>query len=85
MDALAWWHGTKLGLDGLELRLRQDRPLRLTGARGRRLLCTEGCAWVTAPGTVDDIFLHQGEAWQVSSDGLVLVEAVGGAVVALGS
>jgi hypothetical protein len=71
-------------LTGLEVVLRENRPLRLAGARGRRILCTAGCAWITAPGVADDIFLHGGEAWVVAGDGLVLVEAVGSAAVAIG-
>lgn len=69
---------------GLEVVLRPDRPLRLAGAHGRRLVCTAGCAWITAPGMIDDLFLRRGDAWEVASDGLVLVEAVGSARVALG-
>jgi hypothetical protein len=59
--------------------------LRLSAARGRRILCTSGCAWITAPGLGDDIFLHDGQAWEIGTNGLVLVEAVGGATVAIGA
>lgn len=83
MEALRWFD-RRLQIEantGLEVVLRQDHPLRLVRARGRRLLCTGGCAWITAPGVPDDIFLHAGEAWEVADDGLVLVEAVGRATV----
>jgi hypothetical protein len=68
---------------GIEVVLRADHPLRLANARGRRIRCTAGCAWITAPGLCDDIFLHGGEAWEITSDGVVLIEAVGKATVAL--
>lgn len=72
-------------------RLRQDRvtlapgrPLRLTWARGRRISCERGCVWVTAPGVASDIFLYAGQQWTIPTQGLVLVEAEGSAVVTLG-
>lgn len=68
---------------GGEIELRPDRPLRLTRARGQRIRCTAGCAWITAAGMRADIFLHGGETWEIAGDGLVLVEAVGSATVAL--
>jgi len=67
----------------LEFVLRENHPLRLTRARGQRLLCTSGCAWITAPGVVEDIYLRPGETWPIPSQGLVLVEAVGSATVVL--
>jgi hypothetical protein len=70
-------------LHGLELVLRGDRPLRLTGARGCRLRCVAGCAWLTAPGEPRDIYLYPGDTWQVRCDGLVLVEPATGAVASI--
>lgn len=70
-------------LANFEFVLRENHPLRLTRARGRRLLCTSGCAWITAPGVVEDIYLRPGDTWQIPSRGLVLVEAVGSATVVL--
>jgi hypothetical protein len=66
-----------------KLLLPAGRPLRLTRARGWRLVCERGCVWITAPGVPDDIYLLAGERWSVPVDGLVLVEAEGEAVVAL--
>jgi len=60
------------------------RPLRLTRARGRQVACERGCVWITAPGSIDDVFLHAGQRWTIPADGLVLVEAEGSAVVRLG-
>jgi hypothetical protein len=42
------------------LSLEPGRPLRLSRARGRVVLCECGCVWITAPGEVDDVFLHAG-------------------------
>ncbi|MDD5249591.1 MAG: DUF2917 domain-containing protein [Rhodocyclaceae bacterium] len=79
-----WRRGrAAIGADPIELVLRPNRPLRLSAARGRRILCTGGCAWITAPGLRDDVFLHDGQAWEIAGNGLVLVEAVGSATVAL--
>jgi len=77
---------TELAVDaaaGLECLLRGNRPLRLARARGRRIRCTAGCAWITAPGMVDDVFLRDGEDWRIDTDGLVLVEAIGSAAIAI--
>ena len=70
--------GTGTGLDVL---LRAGGPLRLARARGCRILCTAGCAWITAPGVAADIYLKAGEAWDVGCDGLVLIEAADCATV----
>lgn len=67
----------------LDVILRENFPLRLSDARGRRILCTSGCVWITAPGLFEDIFLHKGDAWEVPGNDMVLIEAVGGATAAL--
>ena len=72
-------------LTGLDIVLAEDRPLRLTHAQGVRLRCTSGRAWITAPGVFEDILLLAGDAWEVGSDGLVLVEAIGRATVSVDS
>lgn len=84
MSLLPLSRSPQLSLDGLELVLRDNRPLRLAGAKGYHLRCTGGCAWVTVPGDPRDIYLFAGDDWQVPGDGQVLIESVGGAVVALG-
>jgi hypothetical protein len=75
----------EIRLEAMEILLRQGRPLRLAGARGRRILCTGGCAWITAPRLLEDVVLRAGETWLVSSDGGVLVEAVGSATIRMAS
>lgn len=72
-----------LRLDGLEILLAAGRPLRLHRARGLRLRCTGGRAWITAAGLFEDVVLQAGEIWEVPGDGLVLVEGLGRATVAL--
>lgn len=59
-------------------------PLRLTHARGRRIVCRQGCVWVTAAGWPEDIFLSAGDRWTIPGNGLVLVEAEGSAMVDVG-
>lgn len=85
MDIIAsFFQASRLGIDadpGVECRLHPNRPLRLTRARGRHIRCTSGCAWVTAPGMADDVFLHAGETWRIEGNGLVLVEAIGFALI----
>jgi len=66
-----------------EIVLRENRPLRLTRARGRRIVCISGCTWITAPAVAEDIYLKAGEGWLIPNQGLVLVEAVGSATVIL--
>jgi len=63
--------------------LEPGRPLRLSHARGRVVVCERGCVWITAPGVSSDIFLHAGQRWTVPVDGLVLVEAEVSAAVRL--
>jgi hypothetical protein len=67
----------------LELILRANHPLRLTGGRGRRVACASGRVWITAPGMREDLFLQPGESWTAATDALVLVEALGEATVFL--
>lgn len=84
MNILPWLRRTRIEREAdLEWLLRTPQPLRLAGVRGRRILCTEGCAWVTAPGLAIDLFLKAGEEWLIDTDGLVLVEAIGRAAVAI--
>lgn len=76
--------GLVIDAAGLACLLRERQPLRLSGARGRRIRCTAGCAWITAPGMFEDVILRGGEAWRVDTDELVLVEAIGRAAVEIG-
>jgi hypothetical protein len=61
--------------------LTENRPLRLLSARGVRIGCTAGIAWLTVAGEAGDILLTAGESHLVRSNGLALVEAIGTARV----
>ncbi|MCM8610755.1 DUF2917 domain-containing protein [Accumulibacter sp.] len=63
--------------------LTENRPLRLLSARGVRITCTAGIAWLTVAGESGDILLTAGESHRVRSNGLALVEAIGTARVQL--
>lgn len=60
----------------VECELHADHPVRLVHAAGRRLLCMEGVAWITAQGQPVDVFLRAGHSYVVPDNGLVLAEAV---------
>ncbi|QKS29476.1 MAG: hypothetical protein FAZ92_00632 [Accumulibacter sp.] len=66
-----------------QLCLSDNRPLRLRSARGVRVTCTAGVAWLTVAGEAGDILLTAGESHRVRSNGLALLEAIGTARVRL--
>ena len=66
-----------------QLCLSDNRPLRLLSARGVRITCTAGVAWLTVAGEAGDILLTTGESHRVRSNGLALLEAIGTARVQL--
>jgi hypothetical protein len=66
-----------------EIALASGHPLRLTWARGRRVMCERGRVWITAPSEPGDIVLGPGQSWRIPVHGLVLVEAEPHAVVTL--
>lgn len=61
----------------VECRLVENVPLRLVGARGRRVQCVSGVAWITAYGQPTDVFLRPGRVYEIPNGGLVLAEAIG--------
>ncbi|EXI67447.1 MAG: hypothetical protein AW08_02003 [Candidatus Accumulibacter adjunctus] len=63
--------------------LTANRPLRLLSARGVRISCTAGIAWLTVAGETGDILLVAGQSHVVRSNGLALLEAIGTARVQL--
>ncbi|MCH2220557.1 MAG: DUF2917 domain-containing protein [Dechloromonas sp.] len=60
-----------------ELFLRENRPLRVTGASGIRVFCLRGTVWITTTGQTADIFLHDGQWHEIDSAALTLIEGVG--------
>jgi len=61
----------------VECRLVENVPLRLVGAKGRRVQCVSGVAWITAYGQRTDVFLRPGHVYEIPNGGLVLAEAIG--------
>lgn len=61
----------------VECELHEGYPLRLVGARGRRVQCVAGIVWITACNQPADIFLKPGQTFVIPNGGLVLAEAVG--------
>lgn len=64
-----------------ELLLTDNKPLRLTGARGIRVLCVQGTVWITTSGQSEDIFLHEGQWHEIERSALTLVESIGRALI----
>lgn len=61
----------------VECELFENCPARLVAARGYRVQCLHGIAWITISGCSHDIFLRAGQTYVVPDNGLVLAEAVG--------
>jgi hypothetical protein len=53
-----------------------SRAMRIEQARGARLICREGTAWITMDGDGRDIVLAPGASFVVDSDGAVTVGAL---------
>lgn len=62
---------------GVECELHEGYPLRLVGAKGRRVQCLTGIVWITASNHPADIFLKAGDVFVIPNGGLVLAEAIG--------
>ena len=63
----------------VECELHAGYPLRLIGARGRRMQCVTGILWITACNQPVDVFLRPGQVYEIPNGGLVLAEAIGSA------
>jgi|GEM_PF-1850825 hypothetical protein len=61
----------------VECELFENCPARLVDARGYRVQCLHGIAWITISGQSHDVFLRAGQIYVVPDDGLMLAEAVG--------
>ena len=57
------------------LRLKNKDFLRLLSARGVAIEVLKGRVWITEDGSSGDAFIGAGTRYQVSGDGLVLIEA----------
>lgn len=60
-----------------DLELTDGQPSRLKRASGQRIEVMAGIAWITITGVATDIMLRAGQVWEIPSEGLVLMEAVG--------
>ena len=56
--------------------LSADSLMRLTDARGRKVLVIDGLVWVTQDGDPRDIFVGAGESFEFDRAGLTLVQAL---------
>jgi hypothetical protein len=43
---------------------------------GEQVTCLGGIAWLTEPGSPDDIFLSNGESFTITGKGPVLIQAI---------
>lgn len=73
----------KIDLAGGELCLAENRPLRVTGATGLHVHCTNGTIWITTANETADIFLCAGQSHRIGSGQLTLIESVGRARIRL--
>lgn len=73
----------QLDLQTCELCLADDKLVRLRRARGLTVCCTAGRIWLTTAGETEDIILGAGDEHRLGDNGLVLLEAFGGARVRL--
>lgn len=67
-----------LELENAQLRLQENRPLRLANGRGVTICCLDGIAWLTVEGEAGDCFLAPGQKHRLASDGVALIEGMRG-------
>jgi hypothetical protein len=73
----------KIDLGSGELCLADNHPLSLREARGLRVVCMAGTVWLTVEGEAGDIFLRAGQSYRIASNGLALLESIGGGRIRL--
>ena len=64
----------------VRMQLHKGDHLTLNGARGARLTCVDGTAWITVDRDAQDVVMVPGDSFVVSSDSSVLVGPLFGAV-----
>lgn len=67
----------KIDVSAGEIRVADNSPISLRGARGLRIACTAGTIWITIAGEPGDIFLNPGQVHVVQGNGLTIVESIG--------
>ena len=73
----------KLSMNEATMKLHDGQLLKLKRARGSRLICGEGLVWVTQEGMTRDVFLAPARAFEVTTNGVVLIEAMTDAILTL--
>lgn len=73
----------KIDLEPGEVCLSDNHPICLRQARGLRVTSTAGTIWITVTGESGDIFLGPGQTYEVSSNGLAIIESIGNGRVRL--
>jgi len=67
----------KIDLKGGEIQLSNNQPICATQARGLRIACSAGIIWITVDGEPGDTYLTAGQAHEVRSNGLAIIESIG--------
>jgi hypothetical protein len=65
----------RIDLTRVSLDLPRGASLRLSDARGTRIVGGGGRRWLTEEGSAEDVFLRRGDAYVVRGDGRVVVGA----------
>lgn len=60
-----------------DYQLTENQPMRISDAMGSVIECLSGTAWITSYGERSDFMLRAGMAFEVPTNGLTLIEAVG--------
>ena len=74
----------KIDVSAGEIRLIDNCPISLRGARGLRIACTAGTVWITVADEPGDIFLSAGQTHVVQGNGLAIVESIGSGSIRIG-
>ena len=74
----------KIDFNASELRLADNSPISLRGARGLRITCTAGTIWITVAGEPGDTFLGTGESHVIEGKGLAIIESIDSGGIRIG-
>jgi len=67
----------KIDLKSGEVCLSDNHPICLRQARGLQVVSTAGTIWITVTGEPGDTFLEPGQTYEVSGNGLAIIESIG--------
>ena len=74
----------KIDVSSGEIRLTDNCPISLRGARGLSIACTAGTVWITVADEPGDTFLSAGQTHVVQGNGLAIVESIGSGSIRIG-